>query len=102
MVDFKAWRASLVARGFFKPRPVWQLVWFLAEPLAFVTVGCWLMKITGNVLPGKLLHPPPFVRFRQNQHVVIIFSNFRRYYRGAVTSGSIMGASCLRRGTHVS
>jgi hypothetical protein len=54
MKDFKAWRASLVARGFFKPRPVWQLVWFLAEPLALTALGCWLMRSTGSVLPGEL------------------------------------------------
>lgn len=50
--DFAAWRADLVARGFFKPRTTWQLVVFLSEPLVMMFVGCWLMKVTGSVWPG--------------------------------------------------
>lgn len=54
LADFAVWRDSLVARGFFKPRPMWQLVWFLAEPLAITALGCWMMKAAGSVVPGKL------------------------------------------------
>lgn len=53
MADFAAWRGSLVAKGLFRPRPMWQLVCFLMEPLAITASGCWLMKATGSVLPGK-------------------------------------------------
>jgi hypothetical protein len=53
MADFAAWRESLVAKGLFRPRPLWQLLWFLAEPLAITALGCWLMKSTASVLPGK-------------------------------------------------
>jgi hypothetical protein len=56
MADFKAWRTSLVSRGLFKPRPVCQLLCVLAEPLAITALGCWLMRTTGSVLPGELLH----------------------------------------------
>jgi len=55
MADFTAWRSSLAERGFFGPRPWWQLTFMLLEPLLIVAAGCWLMKLTGSAVPGELL-----------------------------------------------
>jgi len=55
MADFTAWRSSLAQRGFFSPRPWWQLTYMLLEPLLIAAAGCWLMKLTGSAVPGEVL-----------------------------------------------
>lgn len=53
MADFAAWRDSLETRGLFKPRPAWQLLWFLSEPIVLVAAACWVMRSTGSTLLGE-------------------------------------------------